>query len=327
MSAVVLHYPERWRSELSPHAEEMERQTLARAHEAGLVIRGTGLHERLKIIRVGYFGGYSYPRADQVHLQPICDFFAVWLLLDDELEHALLELPPASRRSYCARYMEALAAGYSGDEADVFIRGLANVGRRIKANSATPAWYRFLTSMAEYFEGLLMEIEVRERGVEPTPQRYIGFRTHAAGAFPVLELIECAHDYVLPLTVRDSHEMAAIRLNAAKVICYSNDLASHTKDVAEGTTNMVIALQGQGISEHEALTETARMHDQAVAELDEIADGLVAAHGDDQMIRAHFGHVRALVRGLIEWQLQAKRYQSLESGRSVTISSSVVASG
>ncbi|MCA9681724.1 MAG: hypothetical protein KC457_05980 [Myxococcales bacterium] len=319
MADIVLHYPALWRTELSPHAEEVEQTTLERADGAGLVLRGTALHERLKLMRVGYFGGYSYPRADRVHLQPICDFLAVWLLLDDELERTLPVLEASRRRSHCAVYMDALASGQRAEDADIFARGLANVGRRIKANSAMPAWYRFLTAMAEYFEGVLAEILCYEQGRINSPEQYIGFRTHAAGAFPVLELIECAHDYVLPLALRDSHEMTAARVYAAKLICYANDLASHTKDVAEGTANMVMALQTTGLDEEQAIVRTARLHDAAVAGFDGIAASLEAQHDFDPMVVMHMGHIRTLVRGLIEWQLQSKRYQSLASGRAVSI--------
>ena len=132
-------------------------------------------------IGVGLFGGYAYPDAEPEQLQALCDFLAVWLMLDDHLEFALPMLELDERASACSIYMEALDSGRAV-HSDGLARCLADSGQRIKAMSVTPTWYRFLNSMVDYFEGVLAEVAAHEVDHVVGRRRYLGFRAHAAGA-------------------------------------------------------------------------------------------------------------------------------------------------
>jgi hypothetical protein len=318
MTEIELHYPETWITSLNPHSLEVEADTLKRANASGLVVEGTPIFDRLTVLRTGYFGGYSYPSAARQDLQVICDFLAAWLLLDDHLETALHELPSTERQATCAKYMGALAGISKEPYVDVFIRAFANVGERLRESAAMPTWYRFLASMAEYFEGVIDEIDVHEN--KPVlRERYFAFRSHAAGAYPVLDLIEVAHGYVLPLWTRTCPKLGMLREHYANIICHANDIASHSKDVEFGTANMIVVLMNEGMAVADAVAETARLHDHAVVAFDELAAELEAERHHEPLLVRHIAHVRTLARGLLEWQLRAHRYQALQSGRWLSV--------
>ncbi|HVI00535.1 MAG TPA: terpene synthase family protein [Enhygromyxa sp.] len=318
MSVVELHYPELWTTSLNPHALEVEADTLKRADASGLVVSGTPMFERLTVLRAGYFGGYSYPSATRGDLQVICDFLAAWLLLDDHLELVLPHMRPEQQQATCAKYMGALAGTGKEPYADVFIRAFANVGERLRERAATPTWYRFLASMAEYFEGVIDEIDVHEN--KPVVrERYLTFRGHASGAYPVLDLIEIAHAYALPLWSRTCPKLGLLREHYANIICHANDIASHSKDVEAGTANMIVVLVNEGMSVAAAVAETARLHDEAVAAFDQLA-AQIEAERRDPLVANYIAQVRTLARGLLEWQLRASRYQALQSGRWLSVS-------
>ncbi|MFV8749803.1 terpene synthase family protein [Nannocystaceae bacterium ST9] len=319
MQEITLHYPESWRTALNRHAEQVELRTLEWARQTGLVQAASLEFDRLRFLRAGYFGGYAYPDAGRPELQAICDFLAAWLLLDDHLEFALPMLEDHERSETCSSYMEALSTGLATPDADGFERAFAEVGRRLKAMSVTPTWYRFLTSMVDYFEGVLAEISAHEVDRVVGRRRYLGFRAHAAGAYPVLDLIEAAYAYVIPLDLRDSPKMIALREHYANVICHANDIASHSKDIELGTANMVVVLQHEGLAVAAALGETARLHDEAVAEFDALAHAIEVERNHDPQVVTHLAHIRTLARGLLEWQLRASRYQTLESGRWLSV--------
>jgi hypothetical protein len=227
-------------------------------------------------------------------------------------------VPLPERQATCAKYMGALAGTSKEPYEDVFIRAFANVGERLRLLAVTPTWYRFLAAMAEYFEGVIDEIEVHEN--KPVVrERYFSFRGHAAGAYPVLDLIEVAHGYELPLWTRTCPKLALLREHYANVICHANDIASHSKDVESGTANMIVVLVNEGMTVDEAVTETARLHDEAVAAFDSVAAAIVAERHHDPLLIAYIAHVRILARGLLEWQLRAHRYQALQSGRWLSV--------
>lgn len=320
MSDIALHYPTRWTVSRSPHSDELEHHTLEWAHRTLPLPSDTRDLDRLRVMRAGSFGGYSYPGASRRRLEAICDLLALWLLLDDHLEGVLPELDEAQRRSYCSLHMEALATGLSPRDPSGFVHGLADVGVRIKSVAATPTWYRFLTSMAEYFEGVLAEVAHLEAGLPGPRSRYLGYRHHAAGAYPVLDLIEVAHGYLLPLAFRSSEELAELRSQCATIICCANDIVSYSKDVEAGRANLITILERlEGLPRAKALAETARLHDRAVARFDAIASQVLARQPHEPTIRAHLDHARALTRGLTQWQMEANRYQALDSGRWLSI--------
>ncbi len=319
MHEITLHYPESWRASLNRHAQQAELRTLDWARQTGLVRANSMEFDRLRVLRAGYFGGYAYPDAGPDQLQALCDFLAAWLLLDDHLEFALPMLDDAERSQTCSQYMEALSTGWSTPDSDGFARAFADVGRRIKVMSVTPTWYRFLTSMVDYFEGVIAEIAAHEVDRMVGRRRYFGFRAHAAGAYPVLDLIEVAHAYVLPLDVRDSPNMSSLREHYANIICHANDIASHSKDIELGTANMIVVLQHEGLAVTAALGETARLHDEAVTEFDRLAERIEIDRNHDPLVTTHIAHIRTLARGLLEWQLRASRYQTLDSGRWLSV--------
>ncbi|MBK8239646.1 MAG: hypothetical protein IPK74_29335 [Deltaproteobacteria bacterium] len=303
-------------SRINPAVDEADARSVEWALVAGLV-NPVGV-ARLRAARFAWLSSRAYPTAPVEGLV-LVSRWNLWLFAhDDACDAAAIGRDPAAMSRLYARLVPVLRGG-PVDAADPplavalhdLVAGIFAVAR--------PAWQaRFAAAVETYFEGCLWEARNRAARRTPGLQEYIHMRRAAGAVQTAIELIEVCEELVLDDEMLDHLDVSALAVMCNDVVCWTNDLASLPKEIAEGNVhNLVVVLQHErcrGNWAH-AVALAQQQLDARVREFIALADNLpcFGAPRDAELAR-YVENLRAWMRGNLDWAMESGRYRMAGAG-------------
>ncbi|EYF00967.1 terpene synthase family protein [Chondromyces apiculatus] len=264
----------------------------------------------------GWFTGRTYPHASREVLE-VATYFVAWLFLaDDQLDETDLGRELDRVASLHARFGAVLSGASPRPDDAKLTHALHDVRTRF-VEIASPAWVdRFCHDTIGYFEANRWECENRRRQHIPSLAEYIAMRPYTGAVIPCFDIILLTNAIDLPERIHDHPLVEATLLTANRIICYSNDILSLSKEIRHGDVyNLVILIQHeQGCSREEAIARATRLHDAELATYLDLERSLTSFEAPiaTQLASLTAG-LRAWIRANYDWSERAARYKDVSA--------------
>jgi hypothetical protein len=300
-SALLKLYP----SAVSPHADVVERQSLAWARLHGLCASSREL-ERLERARIGRLVARAFPHASCEGLQVAADWTTLFCLLDDRIEATAVRI--AELAEYVAQLAGAFRGGRSGD--DPATRAFTDLRLRILRLGDSTILTRFADALDRLYAANLWEHLNRQNGLYPSLSAFSKMRAITIGLEPQLVLAAVTDGISLSQAQLDEPGLRALTQHACNIVGTTNDLFTWQREQALGEVhNLVILLMHEcGMSLEEARCATVQQHNDElrafVARERQLPDA-----GDGELMRQRFiGVLHSCIRGHLDWAHETGRY-------------------
>ncbi|WP_438006675.1 terpene cyclase [Sorangium sp. So ce321] len=290
-----------------------EQRTLQWVRRLQLAPDGRTL-SRLKATSFAQLAGWLLPSADMQTLQLASDFTAALFLLDDAYDEGQLSTDPEAVERLNEKYLGELFGYVEADMSDPLTRGLLDVRERIRSSHPHFFLNRWLSHFQYYYEANLWEANNRKQMRTPYVDEYLMMRRYSGAVYTYCDLLELLLERPLPLEVVQHPLIQSVRDICNDILCWTNDYFSLGKELRSGEVhNLIVVLRdNQAITAEEAVAQLKRMHDDRVAEYQDVKEKVLALWADDA-IRLYLDAAEAMIAGNQRWALAARRYSGLES--------------
>ncbi|WP_437733800.1 terpene synthase family protein [Sorangium sp. So ce1335] len=290
-----------------------ERRTLQWIRRLQLAPEGRTL-SRLKATNFAQLAAWLLPSANMQTLQLASDFTAALFLLDDAYDEGELSTDPEAVERLNEKYLGELFGYVEPDMSDPLTRGFLDIRDRIKRSHPHFFLNRWLAHFQYYFEANLWEAHNRKQTRIPCVDEYLLMRRYSGAVYTYCDLLELLLDRPLPLEVVQHPTIQSVRDICNDILCWTNDYFSLGKELTSGEVhNLIIVLRdNHAITLEEAVAQLKRMHDERVAEYQDVREKALELWADDAT-RLYLDAADALIAGNQRWALQARRYSGLES--------------
>lgn len=299
-------------SVINPHIETVQHQTIAWASRFRL-IDSPQLQHRHNQAQFSRVVGRAYPNAAPADLRLVCDWNTALFVWDDCCDEAQLGRHPELLRARGSQLLDVLLGTAPSDPEDNLIQALANVGDRLRQRMPGSWVRRFVHHVQEYVEGTLWEAQNRVQGIVPDLATYMRMRQLAGALYAYFEFADLTEQIDLPIHIRKHPMVEQLKLMAANVVAWANDIFSLEKELRHGDVhNLVIALQReQQLTWQSAIDRTAELHNLEVSNFIELVTRLpVFGPAIDLPLQRYVGVLRSWMRGNIDWSCETGRYRS-----------------
>ncbi len=306
-----LYYP--FESRLSPHAIEVEGDNWIWLKRHGL-LSSPAASTRVRAAEFGKLAARAYPEASLETLR-LAAAWASWLFLrDDRCDEEGLGTEPALLKSWSDEHLRILAGTTRKRSTDPLAMARSDLGRRLLAKGGTRWMVRFLSDVQDYFEGSVWEAENRKARRVPALRTYIRLRDVTGAVKTCFHFYELSRANVLPIQARQDPALTRLMTLANRVICWSNDLFSAEKELAQGDVhNLVIVLQNHlHVSSTDATQHAVRMHDAAVRAFIGLQERFLKSNTEPSAA-AFVTALEGWMRANVDWSVETGRYRSLAS--------------
>jgi hypothetical protein len=231
---------------------------LAWAREVGLV-SDTSEEERLAAMRLGAFAALMVPRAGAADMELTAQWAAFVCLLDDRFDRSEFGTRPDEIGALFGRLLGVLTSDGPVRHDRGVEAALANLWRRTAPRMSAPWRARFVADYSDFAQATCREAEGRRDRARLSLDEYLAQRCRTITVLPMADIVECTADAPWPILPEREAQFRALRLAAADVAGWTNDLASAESDLRRGQDNLLSVLA----REHGCLADEAR--EQAVA--------------------------------------------------------------
>jgi len=295
-----------WAAACHPAARDVEGSMLAWGSAHGLVPAGE-YRERVARTRYGFLAARCYPRAERVLLQAFADYFLWFFLADDLFVDRVDTVTPETIGNLTAM-IDVLDLDRLGSPPVYGESAWLDVCRRLRVHLSAEHFERFAGGMRLWASTAGLQIL---NHVQPRPVgagAYETIRRHTSGMNPCLALSDAANNG--PVTPEEYHDraVAALRLHANNVVCWSNDIQSLVVEVRQPGQfhNLVTCYVAQGHSLQDAVDLTARRVRAEIRAFARLAEA----------VRVRAGHrLAGYVTGLQDWMRGYQAWVERDTGR------------
>ncbi|MEV4229713.1 hypothetical protein AB0J81_21960 [Streptomyces bobili] len=286
---------------------------LAWARDRGLVV-DVGEEERLAAMRLEEFASDIVPAADAAQRDLTAQWAAFICLVDDRLDRSGLGSRPDEVRALFARILRVLTQGGSADVRSGPEAALDDLWQRT-APGMPPQWQeRFVADYRDFAAATCEEAAVRDDRARLALGDYLALRRRTITALPMATIVECTADAPWPDLPGGDLRLKTLRMAAADVAGWSNDLASAEDDLRARQENLVTVWA----REHGCPMSTARervvdMRDNRLCDLQLLAAELTAGegvpHSDRAAVRRYVNALRSFVSATLLWLGATGRFE------------------
>ncbi|WP_437724096.1 terpene synthase family protein [Sorangium sp. So ce861] len=302
------HFEYPFSASCHPMVDAAERRTLQWVRRLRLAPDERALW-RIKAASVAHLAGWVFPSANVQVLQVASDFTAVLFLLDDAYDEGSLSADPQGVARLNEKYLGELFGYVQPDMDDPLTRGLLDIRDRIREGNPHFFLNRWLSHFQYYYEANLWEANNRRRGRVPRLEEYVMMRRYSGAVYPYCDLIELLLDQPLPLELVQHPLLRSVREICNDILCWTNDYFSLEKELRSGEVhNLIVVLRdSDGVTLEEATARLRRMHDQRVADYQDVKDKVLSLWPTDG-IRQYLDATDAMIAGHQRWAIAALRY-------------------
>lgn len=256
-----------------------------------------------------------YPKAELEQLKIANDFIVLLFALNDLLDDQQVQLPTFIERFIAVTRNSAVPL--SKAEAPV-LAAWADLWPRIEQISS-PTWTaRFTKHLAELLQAAL-DKSGSETAQLTTVARYMEERLYLAGTHISTDIIPIIEGISLPDEVLQHPVLKELEQLSHKLLCWSNDLFSFSKEQAQGDKhNLVSLLQlERQLTLDEALLCAAAIHNTDMRRFVTLSTQLPGFdETTDQAVARYVEALRRHIRGNVDWSEKDSRRYSFVYGRS-----------
>lgn len=238
---------------------------MAWAIECGLVSSPAQLVEFERSRYAEVIAG-AFPKADQASLQVAMD----WTLLNCAIDDRIEQLDDrAEGQRWLGELLCALEHGVGPNLNDPLARGLADVGRRLRA-LASQVCAGFTAAVARQFAAFERELELRATPTALSIPDYFELRHRAFGLYTYFALGPLLVGAELPPAQWRCPKLGRAMASTSHCVLVLNDVVSHERELDAGLPfNLVLVLmRARGCSKSVALAEAVHTYETARAQLD-----------------------------------------------------------
>ncbi|MFI9202979.1 glutamate dehydrogenase [Streptomyces sp. NPDC053048] len=314
-----------------PDTDRLNERAAAWVNGYGLCRDGTQ-RARMTGNDCGGFYGRIMPRAPADRLQVAVDWCVLMFTFDD----LHCDEGPASMRAgdftdFATRLLRVLetprtpgtgppGTGPPGTAADgsvgPFLAAAGNLAGRCRAQGTPVHIRRMAEGHRSWFLGVLWEFGCRLRGRTPSLDDYAHMRQHTAAGSATFSWTEVVDGQEVPEREMASPAVRALRELAFTTAAFDDDLFSYGKEQwlaarsehSNGCRlNLVdVLIEERSLSLAQAMEEAVALNNRLTARFVQLRDQVLP--GASEPLRRHLEHLSALIRGNLEWGLQAGRY-------------------
>ncbi len=310
----------------SPHTLTVAADNRAWLLEMGLFERGSPSDRALECADFHGLAGLVHHGETRAQLLLVTNFISALFFFDDIVDAgpAQVGLRPEPIQRCAELMMAAVESGRGPSRAlpaaswdlpaphrrklAAIARALADVTRRLRAETAPGALRHYIREMGEYFQGVVDESLTRHGQAFSSRAAYERARTKFSAMYACVEFAAVLRGLDLSPGSRSFIPYRRMVRSTNLYVSYVNDLFSYKKEHAQGeVSNLVMVLErAEGRSRSEAFAEACRICDQLI-------HGYIEdrAQCRDLDLQAHAGIelLEQWMRGNYDWySSQTKRY-------------------
>jgi hypothetical protein len=285
-------------------AEKVSAAVLAWARDLRLVA-GAFEEKRLVAMRLGEFAGLTVPGASACDLELTAQWAAFICLVDDRFDRSRVDVHPEEVASLFNRLLDVITGGGAPGSGSGMEQALDDLWRRTAPRMSTPWRERFVADYRDFALATREEAAGRADRVRLGLSDYVLRRRRTITALPMADILECTADAPWPSLSGGEDLMRALRMAAADVAGWTNDLVSAEDDLREDRDNLVTLLSRErGCSRSSAREQVTTMRNDRVRDFHALAASLTAkvAPGTERDgVRRYVTALGSFVAATLHW--------------------------
>ncbi len=297
-------------SEISPHADEVDRHVLDWARSFALLTDQAEI-DRFGRAKVGRLAARTSPRSDTDALRLLADW-QMWLFIFDDryCDESETGIHPERLSRVITSFVCVLdSAADAGSRLDPFTAALGDLMDRLTEAASGRQVFRFLSAVRGYLLAQFWEAGHRADDRPSGLAEYKVMRRHSGAVPTCVALIDVVGGFELDTAQFCRRDVRALTDIAVNVTCWANDILSYPKESQRSlkvhSLPAVLAAELH-LSPAEAIKVAAAMHDAEVARYLESEPPL--RRGAVPELRRYIDGLRAWMGGNFHWSLETGRY-------------------
>ncbi|TDK42053.1 terpene synthase family protein [Algoriphagus formosus] len=283
----------------NPHTLDLEVKVLRWAWDSNLFESAEEL-ERCRIQKVNRFAGYLYPKESKDRLEPIMKLFLCLFLLDD-----ILDIQVNSKMKSVLKAIKNHRMSLGNQRIDSLINESIRIHQQLMEDMDTDFlqkkwdeyWY-------QYISGLEWELSNRLEKRIPNFVEYKLQRPHSSGVFLAIHLLRNEHS-------PQDCQAEILELEIARLICFSNDMASYYKELSVGDFhNELILIFGK--NNDLALTWALKEREKIIEKIFKLSSFF---RSYSSACNHWVDHLHLMVGGCLFWGEESLRYKCFINGK------------
>jgi hypothetical protein len=277
------------------------------------------LEYKFEATRPGDLAARCYPMASEPVLFLAADWLGWLFLFDDLNDEGPLGRIPDEFRLFTDNLRSSVFDNITSRPTDPWNVALSDIWHRIRAYS-TPAWRdRFVQHIEDYLDACVWQATNRATRKVPDMAAFPEMRRRAGAIWPSFDLIELTVGRTLPEAVPLSQTYRSLSIQAADVVCLTNDLMTYDKENAHGDPhNTVFVAEAEtGCSLSDAKRSVENMVEcrideflETEADLPELCTRLELSDDEQNILFQCVAQLRSWMRGHVDWGRHTIRYRT-----------------
>ncbi|WP_406320767.1 terpene synthase family protein [Streptomyces sp. NBC_01637] len=287
---------------------------LAWARDLRLVL-DVGEEDRLAAMRLDEFASFIVPGADAAERDLTAQWAAFICLVDDRFDRSGLGSRPDEVRVLFGRLLGVFTAGGTADVHSGPVAALDDLWRRT-APRMPPQWrVRFVADYRDFALATCEEAAGRNARGRLALCDYLALRRRTITALPMADIVECTASAPWPDLPGGDTRLRTLRLAAADVAGWTNDLVSAEEDLRTERENVVTVWgREHGCSLSTARERVVRMRDNRLRDFHTLAAALAAGEGvpgpDRVPVRRYVWALGSFVSATLLWLGVTGRFEA-----------------
>ncbi|MGW0312597.1 terpene synthase family protein [Streptomyces flavidovirens] len=274
------------------------------ARDLGLVV-GAFEEKRLVAMRLGEFAGLTVPGASACDLELTAQWAAFICLVDDRFDRRWVDVHPEDVALLFNRLLDVITSGVGAGSGSGIEQALDDLWRRTAPRMPTQWRERFVADYRDFALATGEEVAGRTDQIRLGLSDYVLRRRRTITALPMADILECTADAPWPVLSGGEDIVGVLRLAAADVAGWTNDLVSAEDDLREDRDNLVTVLgRERGCSLSSAREQVIGMRNDRVKDFHALAASLVAmaAPGTERdAVRRYVATLESFVAATLHW--------------------------
>jgi hypothetical protein len=297
-------------SEISPYAEQADREVIGWASHFGL-LTGAEDVDRFTRAKVGGLAARTSPGSTPEALGLLAGW-QMWLFAFDDryCDESETGFQPYQLSKVVSSFISILEnPDGPGGHSEPFTAALADLMERLSSMATGPQMFRFLSAAKSYFLAQFWEAGHRADGRPARLAQYEVMRRQSGAVPTCIALIDVAGGFELPMEEFCRPDVRAVTDIAVNVTCWANDVLSYPKESARS----LVVHSLPAVLSHElqlpladALSATASMHDAQVARYLDVENPL--RRDATPELRHYLDGLRNWMSGNFHWSQETGRY-------------------
>lgn len=272
----------------------------------GADLLGTpGLRSRFQQARFGECAAYVYPDAPDLLIYAK---WCAWLFIaDDEFDEN--RAPQEGGIDKGVLGFLPLDGAPSTEPASAVTRALVELWAEISREMSAELRDRFRHHVDQYCRSYGNEVARARTGTAPSLAAYIDLRRNSGAVETCIDLIERQKAAAVAVTPETDPMITMLRTATNDVVCWSNDVASVSKEVGHGELNNLVAVLRQETDSDWKKAEVlaARMASTRTRDFDALQRNLLSIDRSPETAMFVEG-LKHWIAGSLAWHLTSPRY-------------------